>query len=191
MLDILSFILFIAYTIAIFFVREYYLLAIIATINIVLMIILKVDIKKVALSVLKLMPIIIFTSIINMIFSGISIGILIGTRLILICNVTFIYSKKVTPQKIGHVIEVLLKPLKIFKIDSKEIGMMICISITFIEVFSKQITELTYSLRAKGFNLSAKNILTKSKYILIPLITSLIKRVGDIETSLISKGYSL
>ena len=189
MLYIIEFILFLAYTIAVFFIKEYYLLGIIAILNIVLMIILKENIKKAIFAILKLMPFIIFTSGINMIFSGISFGMLIGIRLILVCNMTYIFSKKMTPQKLQYVIETLLKPLKIIKIDSKEIGIMVCIGISFIPILQNEITELKYSLKAKGFNLNFKNIIKKPNYILTPLITSVIKRVGEIECSFLSKGY--
>lgn len=66
---------------------------------------------------------------------------------------------------------------------------MVCIGITFIKVLQKQIVELKYSLNAKGFNLKFSNIIRKPNYILVPLISSVIKRVGEIEDSLNSKGY--
>ena len=127
MLHIISFILFLTYTVLIFFIKEYYMLGIVLIINIILMLILKENIKKSIIFILKLLPFIIFTSVINIAFSGINFGILICIRLILVCNITYIYTQKMTSQKLQYIIEKILKPLKIFKIDSKEIGIIVCI----------------------------------------------------------------
>jgi len=189
MTAVIEFILFILYTILVFFVKEYYLLAIIAGVNIVVMIILKVNLKNAIISILKLFPVIIFTSLINIWISGISFGMLVGIRLILVCNITYIFSKKMTFSELQYVIEILLKPLKIINIDSKEIGIMLCIGIAFIPIIQREIEGIKYSLKAKGFNLNVRNIISKPNYILVPLITGVIKRIGEIEYSLSSKGY--
>lgn len=189
MLYIVEFVLFLMYTVLIFFIKDYFLLGIFFVINILLMIILKQKLKKALMVVLKIIPFIIFTAGINMIISGISYGILIGIRLILVCNITYIFSKKMTPHKLQYVIETLLKPLKIININSKEVGIIVCIGLTFIPIIQKEITELKYSLKSKGCNPNLKNIIRKPNYILVPLITSIIKRIGEIENSLYSKGY--
>ena len=190
MLYIVEFVLFLMYTVLIFFIKDYFLLGIFFVINILLMIILKQKLKKALMSVLKIIPFIIFTAGINMIISWISYGILIGIRLILVCNITYIFSKKMTPHKLQYVIETLLKPLKIININSKEVGIIVCIGLTFIPIIQKEITELKYSLKSKGCNPNLKNIIRKPNYILVPLITSIIKRIGKIENSLYSKGYA-
>lgn len=190
MLYIVEFVLFLMYTVLIFFIKDYFLLGIFFVINILLMIILKQKLKKALMAVLKIIPFIIFTAGINMIISGISYGILIGIRLILVCNITYIFSKKMTPHKLQYVIETLLKPLKIININSKEVGIIVCIGLTFIPIIQKEITELKYSLKSKGCNPNLKNIIRKPNYILVPLITSIIKRIGEIENSLYSKGYA-
>lgn len=189
MVSIIAFILFLAYTVVIFFIKKYYILGIIFIINNLLILILKINIKKSYIAILKLMPIIIFTSTINIAISGLSYGLLIGFRLILVCHITYIFSKKITPQKLQYIIETLLKPLKVINIDSKEIGIMVCICITFIPILQREITDLKYALKSKGFELKFKNIIKNPNYILTPLMTMTIKRVGEIENSLLSKGY--
>lgn len=187
---IISFILFLIYTIGIFFVKEYYIFAILALLNIILIFILKENIKDAFIAILKILPFIIFTSCINMIIGGVNHGLLIGIRLILVCNMTYIFAKKMTSRKLQYVIETTLKPLKIVKVNPREISIIVCIALAFIPIVQNAITELKYSLRAKGFNMTTKNIIRKPNYILAPLISSIIKRIGDIENSLISKGYA-
>lgn len=188
-IHIVGFLLFLAYTILIFFIKNYFLLGIIAIINIILMIIFKENIKKALFAILKLTPIIVFTSSINIMMSDFNSGILIGIRLILVCNITYIFSKKMTMQKLQYCIEKILKPLKIIKINSREIGIIVCIGIAFMPIIQKEMQEIKYSLKAKGYDINFKNVIKKPNYILVPLITGIIKRVNDIEASLLSKGY--
>ncbi len=186
---IVGFLLFLAYTILIFFLKSYFLLGIITIINIILMINFKINIKNTFLQILKLMPIIVFTSSINIIMGDFNSGLLIGIRLILVCNITYIFSKKMTMQKLQYCIEKILKPLKIIKINSREIGIIVCIGIAFIPIIQREIQEIKCSLKAKGYNINFKNIIKNPNYILIPLITGIIKRINDIEVSLLSKGF--
>lgn len=189
MLSVILFVIFLIYTFLIFLIKKYSLLFIVFVINILITIILKENIKKVIFAILKIMPFIIFTSVINIAFSGFSYGILIGIRLILVCQITYVYAKRMTSQKLQYVIETLLKPLNIFKISSKEIGIIVCIGVTFIPIIQREISQIKLSLKSKGFNLSFINIIRKPNYILIPLLTSIIKRIDQIEQSLHSKGY--
>ncbi len=189
MIHIISFILFLIYTIGIFFIKEYYILGIVALINFLLIIALKENIKNAFIAIIKIMPFIIFTSCINMLIGGVNHGLLIGIRLILVCNITYIFAKKMTSHKLQYVIETLLKPLKIIKINPREIGIIVCIGIAFIPIVQNAMMELKYSLKSKGFDFTIKNIIKRPNYILAPLITSIIKRTGDIENSLISRGY--
>ncbi len=189
MLYIIQFILFIAYTILVFFIKSYSLLGIVCAINIIMMLLLRENFKRAIFAILKLMPFIAFTAGINMIISGINFGALIGIRLILVCNMTYIFAKKMTPHKLQYVIETLLKPLKIFKIDSREIGIILCIGTTFIPIIQREIQEIKYALKAKGYEINFRNVIRKPNYILVPLITMVIKKINDIEASLLSKGY--
>ncbi len=188
---IIQFLLFIAYTILIFFIKEYFLLGIVFIINIILMLLSKQRIVNVINAILKLMPFILFTTAINIAISGVNFGILIGIRLILVCNITYIFAKSFSIQKLQYTIEKLFKPLKIVNINSKEISVMVSIGVCFIPILQKEMQNIKYSLKAKGFDYRLKNILKKPNYILVPLTTSIIKRIGEIENSLLSKGYIL
>lgn len=190
MLYIMEFVLFIAYTIAVFFISNYYLIIIAFLLNIILMLILKLNFKWAIITIIKLLPIIIFTSAINMILNSVEYGLLIGIRLILVCNMTYIFSKKMTSYKLQYVIEKILGPLKIIKINSKEIGIIVCIGIAFIPIIQKEVQEIKYSLKAKGFKLNITNAIKHPNYIFVPLITGIIKRINDIEASLLSKAYT-
>lgn len=189
MQTIISFIVFLVYTTAIFFIENYNLLAIVFVINIILMSILKVSYKKTLFFIAKILPFIIFTGIVNFLLGGIKNCVIISLKLILVCQITYIFSEKMTPKKIQFAVEKILIPLKVFKINTKEIGIIVAIAISFIPIIQKEVQNLKYSLIAKGFRINFRNFLKKPSLIFVPLITSIIRRTNEIEESLVSKGY--
>lgn len=185
----LELILFLIYASLIFFINEYYLLGIIFLVNLFLMLILRVKASKAISFIIKLMPFILFTGILNLILGDLHLGIIITIKLILVCNITFIFSKNMTPKKIQTAIENIFFPLKVFKINPRNIGIMVSISIAFIPIMQSEIQNLKYSLKAKGFRLNLKNMIRKPEVALIPLITSILKKTDEIEQSMISRGF--
>lgn len=87
---------------------------------------------------------------------------------------------------IAETVQLLCTPLKIFKINTEEIKVMVCISLSMIPVLKKDLQEIKDSCRAKNISFNLKNM----KYILSKFFLSLITRVNQIEESLISKGYN-
>lgn len=185
----LELVLFLIYASAIFFIKNAYILALVLLINFVLMLILKISLKKAIIFIIKLLPFILFTVVLNILLGDIALGILIGARLILVCNVTYVFSNKMTPRKLQNGIEKLFIPLKIFNINVREIGIMVSISIAFIPIIRKEMQDLKYSLKSKGFEMNIKNTLKNPGFILVPIITNIVKKTSEIEQSMISRGY--
>ena len=102
MIDIFKFILFLIYTISVFFIGSYYGLFLIAIFNLSLMIILKIGIKKSVKNILQIMPYVILSAIINLIFQDIKGAVLVFIRLILVCNMTYIFSKVITTTRVSN-----------------------------------------------------------------------------------------
>ena len=183
------FILFLAYTIGIFFINNYIILGCIFAFNLLLILILKIDFLSVIKNTLKLLPFIIFTSVINLLFTDLQFSLLIGVRLILVCNISYIYSKTITCMEFSEVIEKLMFPLKIFGINPKEIGLIISISISFIPIMKDEISEVKYNLKVKGIKPTKYNILKNSGLIFKPFFVSVLQRMNEIEMALRAKGY--
>lgn len=76
MITVIGFILFFIYTSLIFFVKNISLLVIILAINIMLMLIFKIRAKNVTFFIVKLLPFIIFTSVLNILLGNLERGIL-------------------------------------------------------------------------------------------------------------------
>lgn len=114
-----------------------------------------------------------------------SVNILI--KLILACNLSFILNIVLPSYKLIKTLDILLKPLTILKINTQTVSLIISIGITFIPILINEIQKIRISLTSKGIKYnSIKNIFLMVK-ILIP---NLLKKVNDIESSLIAKGVN-
>lgn len=189
MKDVIKFILFILYTVLIFFISDYKILGIILIINVTFMLISKVKIKNAIRSIIKLLPFILFVILLDLILMSKEEAILIGIRLILVCNFTYTFTKNFTPEQLSNSIEKILTPLKIFKINTRDIGIMISIAVAFIPILKDEGNKIKQSLISKGFNVNGINMIKNINLILVPLIVSILKRVGHIENAFKSKGY--
>ncbi|MCI8481917.1 MAG: energy-coupling factor transporter transmembrane protein EcfT [Clostridia bacterium] len=116
-------------------------------------------------------------------------AIKIGIRLIMVCHMTYLFSKTTTAMQMAKAIQKLLYPLKWFGVNIKNIGIMVSLSITFIPIIKKEIENIRYSLMAKGFDMRLVNQIKHIDYIMGPLFYSLLRKVSQLEDALKSKAY--
>ena len=185
MKNVIKLVLFLSYTIAIFIVKHDMFAVVVLGINLLLTLALKISIKEEINNMVGAIIFVIITATINAIVVDIKSGIMIGIKLLLVCNITYIFSRIINYTELAEAIEKIFSIFKIIKINPKNIGIMICISISFIPTIKKQIKQLKDSLKAKGLKLNIKN----ANLIFEPVIISLLKRVNEIEDSLKAKAY--
>jgi energy-coupling factor transporter transmembrane protein EcfT len=189
MKNVLKIIAFIIYTVLLFLIKDIWLIFGAIIFQIALTLICHISINQSIKTLIKLMPFILFTVLINLCVMETIEAILIGIKLIIVCNMTYIYGSTTTAREIAISIEKLLFPLTLFKVNTRNIGIMICIAITFIPIINKEIENIQYSLTAKGFNMSFWSKIRHINYIMVPLFYGLIRKVGNMEEALIAKGY--
>ena len=159
----LKLIILLTYTIAVFFIENYIVLSIIALLNIILMLLFKVPKLKALKNIYFLSFFILFTAVINLLVADATTAILIAT---------------------------LLFPLKIFRINPEDIGLIINIALTFIPILSNELSQIKYALKAKGITIGGINTIKSLKYMMKPLLYGILKRTSDLEYALKSKGYT-
>ena len=189
MRNLIKFILFLIYSVGVFFIEDYIILALIVMFNIVLMIIANINLKHALNNTIKLLPFILFTIAINTIFSDLKFSILIGIRLILIRNLTYIFSKNISYMEFAGVIEKMVYPLKIFGINPEEIGLIVIIALSFIPIIKNEFEQIRNVLKVKGIKPTTINLLKNLGLIFKPFLISVMKRLNEIEMSLKAKGY--
>lgn len=186
MKNVIKIILFLAYTVSIFLIKHDLFPVIVLGVNLMLTMILKIRIKDEIGNLLGIIFFVIFTAVINSVAVNIKSGIMIGIKLILVCNITYIFSRNINYTELAEALEKIFSIFKFLKLNPKNISIIICIGITFIPTLKRQIKQIQSSLKAKGAKLSIKNY----RLIFEPLTISLFKRVAEIENSLKAKAYN-
>lgn len=87
---------------------------------------------------------------------------------------------------IADTMKAICSPLKILKVNTDDIKVMVCISLSVIPILKKDLYELKEACKSKNITFNVKNM----KIVLAKFFLSLISRVNEIEESLIAKGYS-
>lgn len=185
MRNIIRFVLFLIYTVAIFFIKDIKILGIIFALNCIVAVLVRVNIKKFFGDLKIILPFLILTFIFNMFFDGWICGILITIRIIICYQITCIFSLIMTVIEISDVVERLCLPLKLFKINTKNIGVIISIAICMIPILREEIDTITRAMRSRGKNISIRN----SIIVMRPILISVLKRTNEMEKTLIVKGY--
>lgn len=96
MKDIAKFLIFIVYCTCIFFFPNNEQILFIFLINLFLIAILKINIIEIIKKTFKIFPFVLFTFLINILLDDYTNAIYIGTKLLIVCNITFIYSSTTT-----------------------------------------------------------------------------------------------
>ena len=189
MKNIIKFILFLIYVIGIFFIRNLILFGIILLFNLSIILLFKINIKKVITNLLKLSPFILFTSLINLIFTNLQEAILITIRLILVCNISYIFSQTISYLEFAQIIEKIFSPLRIFKINPKDISLMITIALSFMPIIKDELFQTKNILKTKGINPTKINLIKNMNLVFKPFFISILQRVNEIELTLKEKAY--
>jgi energy-coupling factor transport system permease protein len=184
MFNTIKFLSIFAYTIGVF-LFEWPPMVIFPAINIAAMILCRVTPLAAAKYILSFLPFILFAAVFNFVLGFMRDAIYLSIRLILIVNITQCYKKVVSTTDLCKVIEGLSKPLRIFHIESKDVSLMVSISLAFIPVLRRDFDQIRMALRAKGMKLGAKNF----KYLVKPFFVGILSRTNEISQAIRAKGY--
>lgn len=187
--NVIKFILFLIYTVGIFYVANYWILMAIICVNIGVMILKKINLKSALKNLAGIGVFILFTVVINLFLMGIQDAILVGIRLSIVCNGTYIFTKLLSTLEIAETIQNLLLPLKLLKINTQNIGIIISIAMAFIPILTKELNNITYSLKSKGFNTKVPNLIRNSSLVMKPLFITILKKVNEVEYALKAKAF--
>ena len=185
MKNLLKFILFILLTICIFFIKNYLLLLLLFFINLLIIVKNKISVYEYFKNLKLLLPFLVFTLFFNTFFMSFEEAFMIFFRIILCYFITYTYYKTTSDLEIAHTIEMFFYPLKLFKINTKNISLIISIALCMIPILKQEINAVKNTIKSKGAKLRINNF----TLILKPVLISIIKRTGEMEKVLISKGY--
>lgn len=168
-----------------------------------------IPIKMIAKSVKPIIPVILFTGILNLFFIGtgniiFKLGfikitddgfrtmIFMAVRIIFLICGTSLLTYTTSPIALTDAIERILSPLKALKFPSHEIAMMMTIALRFIPTLIEETDKIMSAQKARGADLETGSVIKRAKAlvpILIPLFVSAFRRAEELALAMECRCY--
>jgi len=176
--------------------------------NIILMYISQIPIRMYMKSLKPMFWIVLFTFIVHLFsgvgttllkvwiftitWDGLSQGIFITIRLLLLILMASILTFTTSPLVLTDALESLLKPFKKIGVPAHEISMMMTIALRFIPTLINETDKIIKAQKSRGADFTSGNIMTRLKCvmpILIPLFVSAFRRADELALAMESRCY--
>ena len=204
--------LLIAIIVFIFLAQNSFSLLAVAFLTILIMFLSKIPIKMYLKNIKIIIPIVIFTAILNVFYSntgilllefwkikiysdGVSRAVFMAVRVLLLILSSSVLTYTTTPNDLTDAIERLLKPLKFIGLGNAvhTMSMMMTIALRFIPTLIEETDKIMSAQKARGADLDSGGILKKVKAllpILIPLLISAIRRAYELAEAMECRCYN-
>ncbi len=180
---------FIAYSLCVFLISNVYALIGFSVFNLLLLIIFKINVLKTLKNLYKILFFAIFVFLFNLIFDSVQESAIVAWKILIVTNFAFIFSNVFSPVQIANGVSQMLYPLKLFKVNTDNMVIVIVIALNFIPIIMGEIKTLKQNLRARNVKFNLKTLFTKSHVILTLYFASLLKKAEDLEMVLLSRNY--
>ena len=170
----------------------------------------KVPPKMFLRSLKPIVPIVIFTAILNMLYisgenvlfewrfirittEGITTAAFMAIRIICLIVASSILTYTTVPTMLTDAIEKLLSPLKIFRISVHSLAMMMTLALRFIPTLIEEIEKISNAQKARGADLESGKFFERIKAvvpIIIPLFVSSFKKADDLAFAMSCRCYT-
>lgn len=159
-------------------------------------------------SLRPVVPIIIFTSVLNMLFvdgqpvfqwwilkitvEGIQTAVFMSVRILCLIAGTSLLTYTTSPIALTDGIERLLSPLKRVKMPVHELAMMMTIALRFIPTLVEETDKIMSAQKARGADMESGGLMQRAKAlipILIPLFVSSFRRAYELATAMECRCY--
>ena len=169
----------------------------------------KIPLKMMGKSLKPIIPVIIFTAVLNLVFittgdvlwewkfikltrDGLDTSLFMVIRIIcLICGSSLL-TYTTSPIDLTDAIEKLLSPLKKVKVPVHELAMMMTIALRFIPTLIEETDKIMSAQKARGADMETGNILQKAKAlipILIPLFVASFRHAEELALAMECRCY--
>ena len=164
--------------------------------------------RMITKSLKPVIPIIIFTTVLNMFFvkgdplfdwwifhisrQGLLTAVVMTIRIICLIAGTSLLTYTTSPITLTDGLERLLAPLKVFKLPVHEFALMMTIALRFIPTLIEETDKIMSAQKARGADFESGSLFQKAKAlvpILIPLFVSSFRRAFDLATAMECRCY--
>lgn len=125
-------------------------------------------------------------------YEGIIMTVQMALRLIFLVAGTSVLTYTTSPIVLTDGIESILKPLKVVKVPSHEIAMMMTIALRFIPIIIDETDKIMKAQAARGSDFESGNLIQRAKAlipILVPLFISAFRRADDLAAAMECRCY--
>ena len=167
-----------------------------------------IPLSMVRKSLKPVVPIILFTAVLNMIFvdgtavftfwflkitrEGILLALLMVIRIICLIAGTSLLTYTTSPIALTDAIERLLAPFKKFRMPVHELAMMMTIALRFIPTLIEETDKIMSAQKARGADMESGGLIDRAKAlipILIPLFVSSFRRADELALAMECRCY--
>lgn len=169
----------------------------------------KIPMKMSWRSIKPILPILVFTAALNLLFidsgnvlwewkflkiteGGITTSVFMIVRIVLLIIGTSMLTYTTSPILLTDAIEALLSPLKVIKFPVHEMAMMMSIALRFIPTLLEETDKIMSAQKARGASLDSGNAMQRIRAmipILIPLFVSAFRRAEELATAMECRCY--
>ena len=182
-------IILITLSILIFAVKNYFILNIFFIIVIILLVLSKIEMLYYIKTIKYSITFVIITFLLNMLFSDIIYSLMISYRIFIMIMYTLIYTLTTKSMDIVYAITNILYPLKLFKINTKDISLIVWIGINFMPILIREYIVIKEAQKSKGYVFKIKKVKQYCLCIFIPYLSNCFKKVDEIALALQVKWY--
>ncbi len=168
----------------------------------------KVPIRMIWRSIKPILPIVVFTSVLNLFFvsgevifawwifkisrEGLVFSAMISLRIICLLAGTSLLTYTTSPIELTDAVERLLSPLKVFKLPVHELAMMMTIALRFIPTLIEETDKIMSAQKSRGANLDTGKFKERVRAltpILVPLFISAFRRADELALAMECRCY--
>lgn len=193
----------------IFLCKNFVALALMFVLTFISILVSKVPFKMFFKSLKPIVPIVIFTAVLNMFYiekgemlfewkfihlttGGLATAFFMAVRIICLIMCSSLLTYTTVPTQLTDAIEKLLSPLKIFHISVHTLAMMMTLALRFIPTLIEEIERITNAQKARGADFESGKLMDRIKAmipILIPLFVSAFRRAYELSFAMSCRCY--
>ena len=194
----------------IFLCKNFFSLALVLGFILLSVAVSKVPFKMFLKSLKPIVPIVLFTAIINIFYitggkelislgfitvteKGVFTAVFMAIRIIFLIISSSLLTYTTVPTQLTDAIERLLSPLKIFHIPVHTLAMMMTLALRFIPTLIEEVERITNAQKARGADFESGSFMDKIKAlipILIPLFISAFRRAYELSYAMTCRCYT-
>lgn len=169
----------------------------------------KIPFKTIFKSIKPILPLILFTSLLNVLFiggevklfewwiiniylEGVRLAVIMSVRIVTLIFAASLLTYTTSPIALTDAIERLLKPLNYVKFPVHEMAMMMTIALRFIPTLIEETDKIMSAQKARGADLETGGLIKRAKAlipILIPLFVSAFRRADELALAMECRCY--